>query len=253
MPQEFGLHRLSDHELKRLLRALHRDVFTEQITRSALIEKAFGHIEAHLDLIVGRDVPGAKAVVIAALAERDGVRGQGAQLVYCGPAAPGTRSRDFLDQVRDLLAGATKSIEVYGLGVDLGARAEPGASADDRTLLRTLGALMGGRDVKVRLVFDARHLAEPLESVRRHVVDSFGSYRALEVFAALEARFRARVVVVDEAKVWVSSGELTTHEEDGFIDVGVVFSDSAYLRALHEEWKRLVDVGVCVPVALPAV
>jgi hypothetical protein len=240
MPQEFGLHRLPDHELKRLLRALHRDVFTGQITRSSLIEKAFGHIEAHLDLIVGRDVPGAKAVVIAALAERDGVRGQGAQLVYCGPAAAGTRSRDFLDQVRDLIASATKSIEVYGL-----------CTTDDRALLRTLGALMSGRDVKVRLVFDAKDLDEPVETVRRHVTHGFGSYGALEVFASLRASFRARVVVVDEAKVWVSSGELTTHEEDGFIDIGVVFSDTAYQRALQEEWKRLVAVGACVLV-LPA-
>ncbi|MEY4515547.1 MAG: hypothetical protein RLZZ450_7669, partial [Pseudomonadota bacterium] len=74
MSQEFGLHRLANPELQRLLRALHRDVFTGTITRSSLIEKAFGHIEAHLDLVVGRDVASAKAVVIAALAERDGAR-----------------------------------------------------------------------------------------------------------------------------------------------------------------------------------
>lgn len=237
MSQEFGLHRLANQELQRLLRALHRDVFTGTITRSSLIEKAFGHIEAHLDLVVGRDVPAAKAVVIAALAERDGARGQGAQLVYCGPPAPGTRSRDFLDQVRDLIASATKSIDVYGL-----------RTTDDRELLRTIGALMSGRDVKVRLVVDAKDLDDPVANVRRHVAQGFGAYGSLEVFASLRAAFRARVVVVDDNKVWVSSGELTTHEDDGFIDIGVVFSDSAYNRALAEEFTRLVTVGACVRV-----
>lgn len=239
MSQEFGLHRLATQELQRLLRALHRDVFTGTVTRSSLIEKAFGHIEAHLDLVVGRDVPSAKAVVIAALAERDGTRGQGAQLVYCGPPAPGTRSRDFLDQVRDLIASSTKSIDVYGL-----------RTSDDRELLRTIAALMSGRDVKVRLVVDARDLDDPIDSVRRHVSAGFGSYGELEVLASVRACFRARVVVVDENKVWVSSGELTTHEDDGFVDVGVVFSDGAYSRALAEELKRLVTVGACVPVPL---
>jgi phosphatidylserine/phosphatidylglycerophosphate/cardiolipin synthase-like enzyme len=159
--------------------------------------------------------------------------------VYCGPPAPGTRSRDFLDQVRDLIAGATKSIDVYGL-----------STTDDRALLRTIGALMSGRDVKVRLVFDAKNLDEPVASVRRHVAAGFGSYGALEVFASVRAAFRARVVVVDDNKTWVSGGELTTHEDDGFIDIGVVFSDSAYNRALAEEFQRLVAVGECVPVPL---
>lgn len=237
MPQEFGLHRLPNPELQRLLRALHRDVFTSPITRSSLIEKAFGHIEAHLDLVVGRDVASAKAVVIAALAERDGVRGQGAVLAYCGTPAPGTRSRDMLDQVRELIAGATKSVDVYGLRM-----------SDDRSLLKTLGSLMSGRDVKVRLVVDAAGIDAPVRQVHRLVSESFGASASLEVFACVGASFRGRVVVVDDGKVLVTSGELTTREDDDCIDVGVVFSDASYNRALADEWKRLVLTGVCVPV-----
>jgi hypothetical protein len=239
MPQEFGLHRLDNHELKRLLKALHRDVFTSPITRSSLIEKAFGHIEAHLDLVVGRDVAGAKAVVIAALNERDGARASGAQMVYCGVPAPGTRSRDMVDQVRDQLAAATQSVHVYGLRL-----------GDDGGLLRTLGALIGGRDVKVRLVFDAVGLAQPEQEVARFVAQSFGAHPALSVFASPRARLRARVVVVDDGKVLLTSGELTAREEDGCIDLGVVFRDSGYNRVLSEEWNRLLAVGAVVPVDL---
>jgi hypothetical protein len=65
-----GVHRISTADLKRLLRALHRGVFTAPIGRAALIEKAFGDIEGHLRFIVGLDLAGAKAVICAVLEER---------------------------------------------------------------------------------------------------------------------------------------------------------------------------------------
>ena len=244
MPQEFGLHRLATPELTRLLRALHRGVLPSPISRSSLIEKAFGHIEAHLDLVVGRDIAGAKAVVIAVLAERDGERGQLAGLSYCGVPSPGTRSRDLLEQVRELIASATHSVHLYGMRVD-----------DERGLLRTLGALMSGRDVKVRLVFEqpSDTTRDANEQVSRFIADSLrtNTSELLEAFVCARARFRGRVVVVDDAKVLVTSGDLTSAEDDGFIDIGAVFGDGGYIRALSEEFARMVENQVVVPV-LPA-
>jgi hypothetical protein len=239
MPQEFGLHRLATPELTRLLRALHRGVLPSPVSRSSLIEKAFGHIEGHLDLIVGRDVASAKAVLIAVIAERDGVRGQLAALSYCGVPTPGTRSRDLVDQVRELVASATKSIHLYGMRLD-----------DDRGLLRTLGALMGGRDVNVRLVFDGVDVPDAVARTRSFVADSLGANtnELLEAFVCTRARFRGRVVVVDDTKVLVTSGDLTASEEDDCIDLGVVFSDSGYIRALSEEWSRMVGNQIVLPV-----
>lgn len=69
-PPSLGVHRVSTDELKRLLRWLHRGVLPSPITRSALIEKAFGNQEGNLRLIVGLDVPSAKALVVAVLEER---------------------------------------------------------------------------------------------------------------------------------------------------------------------------------------
>ena len=243
MSQEFGLHRLATPELKRLLRALHRDVFESPIARSALIEKAFGHIEADLDLIVGRDVAGAKALVVAVLNERDGARGQLAALSYCGVPTPGTRSRDLSDQVRELCASATKSIQLYGLRL-----------SDNETeagLLRTLGSIMRGRDVKVRLVFDGSGQVDPIARARQFVASGLGdnSNELVEAFVSTHARLRARLVVVDDSKVLLTSGDLGATEEDGNLDFGAVFGDDGYIRQLADEWTRMVASGVVSPVS----
>jgi hypothetical protein len=236
----FGLHRLPEPELKRLLRALHRGVFTSPITRSSLIEKAFGHIEGHLDLVVGREVASAKALVIAVLAERTGERGhRGAVLSYSGPPAPGTRSRDLVDQVRELLASAKTSAHLYGLRV--------GA---DEGLFGTINALVAGRDAVIRLVFDGAGLPDALEDVRAFATSRLNLLTGVEVFVTSAGQLRARAAVVDDSRALVTSGDLTGREEDGYIDVGVVLDDPSYVRALREEWERLIATERCVPVPL---
>lgn len=69
-----GLSRVSDDDLKRLLKTLHRGHLRTPITRSGLIEAAFGHIEADLDPMVGRDLPSAQALIVCVLAERQAAR-----------------------------------------------------------------------------------------------------------------------------------------------------------------------------------
>jgi hypothetical protein len=236
MAQEFGLHHIGSNDLKRLLRALHREALSSPITRSSLIEKAFGDQEAHLDLLVGRDIAAAKAIIIAVLAERAGERGQVASLSYCGVPSPGTRSRDLADQVRELIASSTQSVELYGLTM-----------AEGPELLRTLGALMGGRDVRVRLVFDVAR-EQPLAELRAYVERVLPKRALLEVFACVGARLRARVAIVDESKVLVTSGGLSAVEEDGAVDIGVLFRDHTYVQAWASEWQRLLATGACVPV-----
>lgn len=239
---EFGLHRVSNAELTRLLRALHRGALPSPITRASLIEKAFGHIEAHLDSLIGRDLAAAKALVIAVLAERGQGSGANARasasLLYAGPPAPGTRSRDTLEQVRELLASASASAHLYGLRCD-----------DDRGLLRTVGALLAGRDAAVRLVFASDDTSDPETNVRRFVSQRLpGEHARLELFVCTAARLRARAVVVDGARVLVTSGELTSREDDGFLDLGVRLEDVELARALEDEWSKLCATGAVRPV-----
>lgn len=65
-----GVTRVPSDELKRLLKALHRGLLRTPITRSGLIEAAFGHLEAELDAVVGRDKAAAQALIVCVLAER---------------------------------------------------------------------------------------------------------------------------------------------------------------------------------------
>lgn len=65
-----GLTRISEDNLRRLLQAVHRGTLQTPITRGCLIAHAFGHIEGGLDLLVGLDEAGARAVLVAVLAER---------------------------------------------------------------------------------------------------------------------------------------------------------------------------------------
>lgn len=65
-----GLTRISDDDLRRLLRAVHRGTLASPITRGGLIAHAFGHIEGGLDLLVGLEAAAARAVLVAVLAER---------------------------------------------------------------------------------------------------------------------------------------------------------------------------------------
>ncbi len=69
-----GMSRVSDDDLKRLLKTLHRGYLRTPITRSGLIEAAFGHVEADLDAMVGRDMPSAQALIVCVLAERKAAR-----------------------------------------------------------------------------------------------------------------------------------------------------------------------------------
>jgi len=231
MTPEHGLHRVSSLELKRLLRTLHRGALSSPITRASLIEMAFGDLEAHLDLVVGRDHASAKALVLAVLAERGVEQRSTAALSYSGVPAPGTRSRDLADQTRELLASATKSAHLYGVRIQ-----------DVRTLARTLAALRVGREVTVRLVLDDAAGTSGLEEVRA-LLGSRGA--PLELYVARTARLRARLAIIDDARVLITSGWLAGGEEDGFIDAGVLLTDGDYARAWDEEWKRLVATGAC--------
>lgn len=244
---EHGLHRVSNAELTRLLRALHRGALPAPITRASLIEKAFGHVEADLDLLVGRDLAAAKALIMAVLGERGDTREIAASrrgqtsLVYMAPPSPGTRSRDLVEQLRELLASATESAHIMGLRTD-----------DDRGLLRTAGALMAGRDARVRLVFEGHDAPDPVQDVRTFVGQRLpNASERLELYVSKQARLGARVAVVDGKRVLVTSGDLTAREEDGTIDVGVLVEDSALAEALEDEWRKLLALGAVVPVPLP--
>lgn len=231
-----GLTRVSVDELKRLLRAFHRKLVPEPIRRSALIEAGFGHVEEHLDALVGRDLSSAQAIVSVVLAERSLEHGLPATLAYSGVPLPGTLSKDNSEHVRELLGAAVKHVTL--VGVPLG---------DDRRLMRTLSAVMEGRGISARLVLDAHGVSAASERARAFVAEHFRNMKP-EAFVCAKIKLAARVVVADGRRVLVTSGELVGSEDDGRIDVGAVLDDAAYAAALEAEWERLIKSGSFEPV-----
>lgn len=65
-----GLSRVSTEDLTRLLRIVHRGTVPFPISRASLVLCAFGHLEGELDLLIGRDQAGARAMLVAVIAER---------------------------------------------------------------------------------------------------------------------------------------------------------------------------------------
>ena len=65
-----GLSRVSTEDLTRLLKIVHRESVPFPISRASLVLCAFGHLESELDLLVGLDQKGARALLVAVIAER---------------------------------------------------------------------------------------------------------------------------------------------------------------------------------------
>jgi hypothetical protein len=68
-----GLTRVSTEDLTRLLRIVHRGTVAFPISRGSLVLCAFGHLEGELNLLVGLDQAGARAMLVAVIAERRAV------------------------------------------------------------------------------------------------------------------------------------------------------------------------------------
>lgn len=229
-----GMTRVSTEDLLRLLKALHRGTLHEPISRSALIAGAFGHAEGGLGAIVGRDIASAVAMVSAVLAERENARAGKLHLSVQGPAVPGTRSRDMIEQVIELVASAATSIDLCGMTM-----------TDDRRLARSLTAAIEARRLQARVIF-AADAVEELEPRIRAYLTSFGLPSTVQAWYAPRAQLRARVVIADQTRVLVGSSDLISTEEDGTFDVGVIIEDANFARALGDEWEKWMRAGELV-------
>src|SRR5690606_32021075 len=130
-------------------------------------------------------------------------------LAFSGVALPGTRSRDTLEQVRELLGGALESVLLMGV-----------ALGDDRRLMKGVSAVMQGRELKVRMLLDAHGHTDPQAAASAFVSEHFRERSQLEAYVCVGAKLSARAVVADGRRVFVTSGELTGLEDDGAIHVG---------------------------------
>ena len=163
-------------------------------------------------------------------------------LVTTGPEVAGVASRDTGVVVRELFANAEKSVLVTGYAVYQGQRVFQ-ALAD---------RMLEVPDLQVRLFLDIQRshgdTTAPTELVRRFaerfrksqwpqgrpLPEVYFDPRSVDLAGGLRACLHAKVVVVDDRQVFVSSANFTEAAQLRNIEVGVVIQSESVARQLTE-------------------
>jgi phosphatidylserine/phosphatidylglycerophosphate/cardiolipin synthase-like enzyme len=172
------------------------------------------------------------------------------ELVWTGPDAKASRSRDTAVVVRDLFSAAQRSVLMAGYAFDHGDQ-----------ILKPLHEAMRDRGVSAELFLDIPR-ADRAEAVDDHVmrfVDRFiqanwpfGSpepriyYDPRTVWGDQYASLHAKCVVVDEQLTLVGSANFTGRGQARNIEVGVRIEDGPFAEALLRQWRQAVQQALLV-------
>jgi phosphatidylserine/phosphatidylglycerophosphate/cardiolipin synthase-like enzyme len=193
------------------------------------------------------------ALLLRALADEraDGqARGDRLRLVWTGPEAPSSASRDTSIVMRELFARAERSVLLSGFAVHRG-----------RVVLASLAQRMAARpELRVRLFLnihrphrsslsEAELLREFGETfVRLHwppgpLPEVYYDPRSLAPNGPTKAALHAKCTVVDDRIAFVTSANLTEAAQERNIEAGVLVEDESFARALRAQFDALVDSG----------
>lgn len=176
-------------------------------------------------------------------------------VVTTGPVAPGIANRDTGVVVRDLFAGAERSVLVVGYAVYQG-----------RQVFRTLADRMAERPgLKVRLCLDVRRQVgddtAPDEIVRRFATRLKSTQwppdrpipavvydpRGLDPSPVNRASLHAKCVVVDGKVSFVSSANFTEAAQERNIEVGLLIHSPSLARRLSTHFDALIAERLLLP------
>jgi len=175
------------------------------------------------------------------------------ELVWTGPEAPGTASRDTRVVVQELFAQAQRSVLVATYALDQNAKAD--------ALFQTLADRMDANP-KLSVQFFA-NLMRPHNSTipekqlvkdfsdrfRHHIWPGqrlpkvFYDPRSLATGSGTKACLHAKCVVVDEIYVFISSANFTEAAHHRNIETGVKLKDETIAKALQHQFHSLVALG----------
>lgn len=172
------------------------------------------------------------------------------ELVWSGPEAQGSASRDTGVVVRELFAGAQRSVLVAGFAVEQG-----------RAIFRVLAERMDAcPEVSVRMFLNVarRYGDETVEAqLLKAFADDFRTHqwpgvrmpevfydpRALAPGRGPRASLHAKCIVVDDERVLVTSANFTEAAQERNIEVGVLARDTHLAKALRGQFETLVVAG----------
>lgn len=185
------------------------------------------------------------------------------ELVWSGPDAPGTAPRDTAVVIRGLCEGARRSVLVANYAFDRATRGE--ALEKARALWQPLADVVDAHPaVHVRIFANVerddkkpppdgwvnafrRHFHEHLWPGRR-LPELYYDPRSLADDRTARAILHAKVVVVDDTHVFLTSANFTQAGQQRNIEAGLLLSDPAHARALTAQFDALVAAGVLLPI-----
>jgi len=262
-----GLLDLSDRDLQELSAAIRSGrvsaPYTQVAVRRVLAHSAAGQTALALEELRQNGLgPEALSVALDLLradrARRPGLE-QLVELVTTGPDTDGTPTRDTSVVVRELFANAQHSVLVAGYAVYRG----------DRVFRSLAQRMQEVPHLRVRLVLDIQRGAgetmEPETLERRFMrrfqtaqwpegcplPEVFFDRRSVELGSAQRTCMHAKVVVVDDERLFVSSANFTEAAQLRNIEVGVKLYSKPVAQDLTNFFEGLIRAGVLISATLP--
>ena len=199
----------------------------------------------------------ATALRLAEAARRAGEEKPQPSLVWSDLDIAG--SRDTAVVCKELFRGARESVLVSTF--NLGHKAKDG-EAKGNPVLRPLAMRMTEiHTLKVRIFVNLRRLDFMSQASEREVEDAFVGWfrreiwpweavpevyydpRSLLAINEESACLHAKCVVVDEARAFITSANLTEAAHDRNIEAGVLLEDAVFSRALQTQFESLINRG----------
>lgn len=224
----FSLVQVATPLLERFLERVRSGRTAFPLTEMGLRAHGLGPLVSSLGTLNTLGAAGTEVLLDTLLAERGRAKAVPPELVWTGPEARVSRARDTEVVLAELLGSARRSVLIAGFSFDHGAR-----------LLAPLHHVM--REHGVRCALFAEDVAnfvsenwpfgEPFPTLYRDARD--------ERYTSMHAK----CVVVDDARVLVTSANFTDRGQTRNIEVGVLLHDPEFAQVLAAQWMDAVDTG----------
>ncbi len=168
-------------------------------------------------------------------------------------------SRDTAIVCNELFRGAQRSVLVSTF--NLGHKAREGEAKGNPVLLPLARRMAEVSELTVRMFVNLRRLDHMAHASEREVEDAFVGWfrrdlwpwervpevyydpRSLEASSEDSACMHAKCVVVDDARAFVTSANLTEAAHGRNIEAGVLLEDAVFARSLRKQFESLINRG----------
>ncbi|MEP7124287.1 MAG: DISARM system phospholipase D-like protein DrmC [Byssovorax sp.] len=245
-PVPLGLSRVPLPALVQVLEALEHGRLDCPITEADLQAGGFGPLSRPVaDALQGCDQGAASAAIRLIIAERVHRPPPRLNLVWTGPESWASVSRDTSMIVRELFAGARRSVIVGGYAFD-----KP-------EILEPLHRRMAEHGVTTQLFLDISGnapSAQAADELATKVIDKF--FRDVWTFGSPKpdvyydprtavrgppwASLHAKCIVVDDERTLITSANFTDRGQTRNIEAGVLIEDRGFAEELGAQWRQLI-------------